>query len=133
MTTTCSAYQSICNHYRNSKAILGLHKEAIADFDTALHLTPDDAELYYLRGSVRKALQQNASAKKDFEHAKNLAQEQGLKDLLSYIDHELSNLDVKPFRVILHSSEYVPGVDPDRLKEKFHDLDDELFLRKSSK
>ena len=57
----------------------------------------------------------------------------GSRTYLSYIDHELNNLDVKPFRVIPHSSEYVPGVDPDKLKEKFHDLDDELFLRKSSK
>ena len=113
--------------------MLGLHKEAIADFDTALRITPDDAETYYMRGAVRKTLRQNASAKKDFEHAKNLAQEQGLKDLLSYIDHELSNLDVKPFRVIPHSSEYVPGANPDRLKEKLQDLDDELFLRKISK
>ena len=116
-----------------SKAMLGLHEEAIADFDATLRITPDNAVVYYKRGLARKDLRQYASAKRDFERAKTLAQEQGLKELLSYINHELNNLNVKPFRVIPHSSEYVPGVDPDRLKEKLHDLDDELFLRKSLK
>ena len=116
-----------------SKAMLGLHEEAIADFAAALRITPDNAVVYYKRGLARKDLRQYASAKRDFERAKTLAQEQGIKELLSYINHELNNLNVKPFRVIPHSSEYVPGVDPDRLKEKLHDLDDELFLRKSLK
>ncbi len=116
-----------------SKAMLGLHEEAIADFDATLRITPDNAVVYYKRGLARKDLRQYASAKRDFERAKTLAQEQGLKELLSDINHELNNLNVEPFRVIPHSSEYVPGVDPDRLKEKLHDLDDELFLRKSLK
>ncbi len=116
-----------------TKDDLGKVEEAIANFDAAIRINPEDAEVYFKRGLARKALRQFALAKRDFEHAKNLAQEQGLKELLSYIDQESKNLDVKPFRVIPHSSEYVPGVNPDRLKEKFHDLDDELFLRKSSK
>ena len=103
----------------------------IANFDAAIRISPEDAEVYFKRGLARKALRQYALAKRDFEHAKNLAQEQGLKELLSYIDQESKNLNVKPFRVIPHSSEFVPGVDPDRLKEKFHDLDDELFIKKS--
>ncbi len=47
--------------------------------------------------------------------------------------HELENLNMKPFRVVPHSSEYVPGVDPKRLKEKIYELDDELFVKKSGK
>lgn len=115
----------------NSKALLGLHEEAIADFDSTLRISPDDAEVYYRRGLARKDLRQFESAKRDFEHAKILAQEQGLEELLSCLDHELKRLKSKPFRVIPHSSEYVPGVDPERLKERIHELDDELFVKKS--
>ena len=114
-----------------TKDDLGKVEEAIANFDAAIHINSEDAEVYFKRGLARKALRQFALAKRDFEHAKNLAQEQGLKELLSYIDQESKNLNVKPFRVIPHSSEYVPGVNPDRLKEKLHDLDDELFIKKS--
>ena len=117
----------------NSKAMLGLHQEAIAHFDANLRITQDDAEVYYQRGLARKALRQFESARRDFEDAKTLAKEQGPKELLSYLNHEMKNLNLKPFRVIPHSSEYVPGVDPKRLKEKIYELDDELFAKKSGK
>ena len=117
----------------NSKALLGLHEEAIADFDATLRNTLDNAEVYYKRGLARKDLRQFESAKKDFEHAKILAQEQGLRELLSRLEHELKSLNFKPFQVISHSSEFVPGVDPARLKEKIYEFDDELFVKKSGK
>jgi len=121
------------NNRGQSKAILGLHEEAIADFDATLRITLDNAEVYYKRGLARKDLRQFESAKKDFEHAKILAQEQGLRELLSCLEHELKSLNFKPFQVISHSSEFVPGVDPARLKEKIYELDDELFIKKSGK
>lgn len=117
----------------HAKADLGNIDKAIADYDSTLRITPDDAEVYYKRGLARKQLRQIESAKKDFEHAKILAQEQGRKELLSSLEHELKSLNFKPFRVIPHSSEYVPGVNPERLKERIHDLDDELFVKKSGK
>ncbi len=114
-----------------TKNTLGRVEEEIASFDAAIRINPRDAEVYFKRGLARKALRQLALAKRDFEHARNLAQEQGLTELLSFIDQDIYSLNVKPFRVIPHSSEYAPGVDPDRLKEEFHDLDDELFIKKS--
>jgi len=117
----------------NAKADLGNIDEAIADYDSTLRITPDDAEVYYKRGLARKQLRQIESAKKDFEHAKILAQEQGRKELLSSLEHEWKSLNFKPFRVIPHSSEYVPGVNPERMKERIYELDDELFVKKSGK
>ena len=117
----------------NAKADLGNTDEAIADFDSTLRITPEDAEVYYKRGLARKDLRQIESAKRDFEHAKILAQEQGLRELLSCLEHELKSLNFKPFQVKSHSSEFVPGVDPERLKERIYELDDELFVKKSGK
>ena len=116
-----------------SKNALGRVEEAIANLDAAIRINPEDAEVYFKRGLARKALRQLALAKNDLKCAQSLAQKQGLAELSRFIRRELDNLNVKPFRVIPHSSEYVPGVEPDRLKEKLHDLDDELFLRKSLK
>ena len=91
-----------------TKNALGRVQDEIANLDAAIRINPEDAEVYFKRGLARKALRQFALAKRDFEHAKNLAQEQGLKELLSYIDQESKNLNVKPFRVIPHRQRICP-------------------------
>ncbi|MCY3710324.1 MAG: hypothetical protein OXG26_15635 [Caldilineaceae bacterium] len=116
-----------------AKNALRTVEEAIAICDDAIRINPDDAEVYFRRGLARKALQQPQLAKNDLKCARSLAQEQGRKNLLRSIDQELENLNTKTFRVEPHSSEYVPGVDPDKLKEVLYDLDDEHFVRKNLK
>jgi tetratricopeptide (TPR) repeat protein len=116
-----------------TKNALGRVEEAIANLDAAIRINPEDAEVYLKRGLARKTLRQLALAKNDLKCAQSLAQKQGLAELSLFISRELDQLNEEPFKVEPHSSEYVPGVDPDRLKEKLHDLDDELFLRKSLK
>ena len=46
-----------------TKDALGKVEEAIANFDAALRINPEDAEVYFKRGLARKALRQLALAK----------------------------------------------------------------------
>jgi tetratricopeptide (TPR) repeat protein len=116
-----------------TKNALGRVEEAIANLDAAIRINPEDAEVYLKRGLARKTLRQLALAKNDLKCAQSLAQKQGLAELSLFISRELDQLNEEPFKVEPHSSEYVPGVDPDNLKYLLHDLDDALFIRKSAK
>ena len=51
---------------------LGDSKGAIEDYDNAIRLNPEDADIYYNRGLAKKALGQQKAAKSDFEEAKKL-------------------------------------------------------------
>lgn len=116
-----------------AKIVICTAEEAIATCDDAIRINPDDAEIYFRRGLARKTLRQISLAKSDLKCARSLAQKQGRKRLLRSIEQELENLNTKTFRVEPHSSEYAPGVDPDKLKEILYDLDDEHFARKNLK
>lgn len=116
-----------------TKKALGRVEEAIASLDAAIRLNPGDAEIYFRRGLARMTLRQLAQAKNDLEYALTLAQEQGFTERSISVKRELDKLNEEQFRVEPHSSEYVAGVAPDKLKDVLHDLDDELFIRKSSK
>ncbi len=117
----------------HAKNAIGTAEDAIANCDNALRINPDDAEVYFKRGLARKVLRQILLAKSDLKCARSLAQKQGREGLLHLIEQELEELNTKTFRVEPHSSEYAPGVDPDKLKEILYDLDDEHFARKNLK
>ncbi len=115
-----------------SKKALSRVEEAIANYDAAIRIDPEDAEVYFKRGLARKALGQLALAKNDFRCAQSLAQKQGLAELSFSINRELDQFNKEPFKVEPYSSKYAPGVDSDKLKDLLHDLDDELFIRKNA-
>lgn len=115
-----------------SKKALSSVEEAIANLDAAIRINPEDAESYLNRGLARKVLRQLALAKDDLRYALSLAQEQGLAELSFLINRELDQLNQEPFKVEPYSSKNVSGVDPDKLKDLLHDLDDELFIRKNA-
>ena len=52
-----------------AKGKLGQYAAAIADFDTAIRLKPDDAAAYYNRGVVKGKLRQYIAAIADFDTA----------------------------------------------------------------
>ena len=52
-----------------AKAGLGQHSAAIADFDAAIRLKPDDAEAYYNRGLAKQKLGQHFAAISDYDTA----------------------------------------------------------------
>ncbi len=52
-----------------AKSDLGLHKEAIKDYDKAIYLNPYFAIAYYNRGVKKRDLKLYIQAKKDFERA----------------------------------------------------------------
>lgn len=106
---------------------------AIASFDAAIRINPEDAEVYFNRGLARKALQQFALAKDDLEYALTLAQEQGLTEFSLFVNRELDKLNEEQFSVEPYSSKYVAGVAPEKLKDKLNELDEELFIRKVPK
>ncbi len=53
----------------NAKHELGLYQSAIADYDTAIRLKPDDANAYYNRGVAKGKLGQHFAAIADFDTA----------------------------------------------------------------
>jgi len=119
--------------HRKAEIVIGSAEEAIANCDDAIRINPDDAEIYFRRALARKILRQISLAKSDLKCAHSLARKQGRKRLLRSIEQELEKLNTKTFRVEPHSSEYAPGIDPDKLKEILYDLDDEHFARKNLK
>ncbi|MCY4080946.1 MAG: hypothetical protein OXF54_11925 [Caldilineaceae bacterium] len=125
--------REVTEMHGKAKIVICTAEEAIATCDDAIRINPDDAEIYFRRGLARKTLRQISLAKSDLKCARSLAQKQGRKRLLRSIEQELENLNTKTFRVEPHSSEYAPGVDPDKLKEILYDLDDEHFARKNLK
>lgn len=116
----------------DAKANLGRFAEAIADYDEAIRLRPCIPKVYLNRGLARKLLQQDAAAMDDFKQARDLAQEQGLTDLLQSIGRELEDLNSKPFQVVSHRSGYVEGVDSEKLKGILGDRDDDRFVEKNA-
>lgn len=125
--------REVTEMHGKANIVIGTAEEAIANCDDAIRINPEDAEIYFRRGLARKILRQISLAKSDLKCARSLAQKQGRKGLLRSIERELENLNTKTFRVEPHSSEYAPGVDPDKLKEILYDLDDEHFARKNLK
>ena len=116
----------------NAKANLARYAEAIADYDEAIRIRPCIPKVYLNRGLARKLLQEDAAAMDDFKQARDLAQEQGLTDLLQLVGRELEDLNSKPFQVIPHRSGYVEGVDSEKLKENLGDMDDDRFVEKNA-
>ena len=55
-----------------TKIVLGDYEDAIADFDSAIHIKPEEARFYANRARAKEALGQQESAKSDFEKAKDL-------------------------------------------------------------
>ncbi len=115
----------------NAKANLARYAEAIADYDEAIRIRPCIPKIYLNRGRASRFLHQDAAAMDDFKQARDLAQEQGLTDLLQLIGRELEDLNSKPFQVVPHSSGYVEGINPKKLKEILCDLDDDRFREKN--
>lgn len=52
--------------------MLGNAEEAIQDFDAAIRINPEYAEIYYDRGRAKAALGQKEAAEADFQKAKEL-------------------------------------------------------------
>lgn len=116
-----------------AKAVLDRHAEAIADYDKALFINREHIEAFNNRGLAHKSLGRFSVAIEDFERAQALAKQQGRAELLQLIGRELESLNPKPFQVVPHSSGYVEGIDPNKLKEILCDLDDDQFLEKDAK
>ena len=57
------------NNRGNAKIDLGQHFAAIADYDIAIRLNPDDAKAYYNRGLAKRKLGQHFAAIADFDIA----------------------------------------------------------------
>ena len=66
----------------NAHRMLGNHAEAIADFDDAIAITPDDARLFNNRGRVHKMLGNNEAALADAESAVKLQPDKPLPYLV---------------------------------------------------
>lgn len=115
-----------------AKFVLGLRKGAIADYDKVIRINPEHVGAYHNRGKAKKSLQQYEAAEEDFKRAQTLAQQQGRAEILQFIGRELDNLHPKPFQVVPHSSGYVEGIDPKKLKEFLCDLDDDRFNEKNT-
>ena len=109
----------------NAKANLGRYEDAIEDFSDAIDINREYTEAYKSRGLAHKFLGQASAAIEDFERAQALAQKQGETKLLQMLSQELDDMklrhpndpDPSSFQVIPHSSGYVEGIDPKKLKE----------------
>ncbi len=56
------------------------YEKAIADFNQAIRLDPNDAMAYYNRGLIYRNQGDNQAALSDFQKAANLYQQQGRQD-----------------------------------------------------
>ena len=72
---------------------LDKHKEAIEDYNEAIILNPDFAEAYLNRVLSYLATNQPQEARRDFETARDLAQQAGDENLVALADQGLRNLD----------------------------------------
>ena len=72
---------------------LDKHKEAIEDYNEAIILNPDFAEAYLNRVLSYLATNQPEEARRDFETARDLAQQAGKEDLVALADQGLRKLD----------------------------------------
>ena len=61
----------------NEKNKLGNYKDAIADYNAAIHLKPDFARAYYHRSEAKGKLGQLSEAKSDLQIAAKLAKQAG--------------------------------------------------------
>ena len=74
------------------KGTLNLFEEAIADFDEALRLDPEDAVALCYRGIAAKSLGQKEEAMENLKQAQALATKQGLSELVQLSQKELGTL-----------------------------------------
>ena len=57
------------NNRGNAKFVLGLHRDAIADCDRAIHINPQFAKAYYNRGAAKRELGRHEAAITDHNEA----------------------------------------------------------------
>ena len=77
----------------HTKYDLGDYKGAIADFDTAIRLNPDDATAYYNRGIAKARLNRISEAKRDVQTALRLAKQAGDTRLITRLEGFLDFLE----------------------------------------
>ncbi|MFM2433260.1 MAG: repeat-containing protein YrrB, partial [Cyanobacteriota bacterium] len=70
-------YATAYNGRGNARFALGDNNGAIADYDQAIKLKPDNAEAYYNRGIARSALGDKKGAVNDYQQAADLYKQQG--------------------------------------------------------
>ena len=73
---------------------LGQYEEAVADYDQAVRLQPDQSHYAYINRSNAKAeLGQHQEAIADLEAALELAREAGDSDLITFIEGKIEELE----------------------------------------
>ena len=77
----------------NAKSKLGQYFAAIADYDIAIRLNPDDANAYYNRGIAKAQLNRTWEAKQDVRTALRLAKQAGDTSLITSIEKLLHLLE----------------------------------------
>jgi serine/threonine protein kinase len=92
------------------KAERGKYREAIDDFNHAIHINPSYAEAYYLRGIAYSRLRENQKAIAYFQKAAELYHQQGKKadsqkaqdkiSQLNSLKHTLKSLDIDSQRLV---------------------------------
>ncbi|MXZ20296.1 MAG: tetratricopeptide repeat protein, partial [Caldilineaceae bacterium SB0665_bin_25] len=78
----------------NAKAELERYQDALADYDKAIELSPEDFAYFFSRGEAKKMLRRHTAASEDFKRALTLAQEQRLTERLQRISREPDDLRV---------------------------------------
>ena len=72
---------------------MGRYQEAIADYDEAIRLQPDDAEAYSNRGNAKAALGRKDEARQDLETALALARNANNAEMVALVEQLLHKLD----------------------------------------
>ena len=75
------------------RIFLAQYDAAIADFDKAIDLEPDDAEAYVNRAMAKVNLAHIDEAKLDFQTAGELAEQQGDNNLKVFVESRLQELN----------------------------------------
>ena len=75
------------------KVALGRYADALADYDEAIRLKPDDAAAYSNRGLAKGKLGLKNEARKDFATALKLARVAKNADLVAKVEQLLRDLD----------------------------------------
>ena len=74
---------------------LGKYKDAIADYDEAVSLSPDFAEGYLNRGVAKRNLDKYDDAKMDLQTALKIAELQGKANLKTTIEKIIQDIQDK--------------------------------------
>ena len=76
----------------NFRLASGKYEKAIEDYNTALRLKPQEAAAYYNRGLAKGDVGRDEEARADWQHALELATEQGNEALVQRTQERLNKL-----------------------------------------